>query len=354
MSATIDLRFRVQMRTIEWMESPEGGAIVLLDQRLLPLRNEEIVVDSIERLIIAIKNLSVRGAPALGVTGALGVALILAEQIRKKWSQEKRDAEIHNLRNARPTAVNLAWGVDQVIPLLVSESPQINFEKVLAAARELSNQDESANHAMGKLGADFLLKSLGDRPLTILTHCNTGTLATTAWGTALGVIRELHSRGKIKEVFVDETRPLLQGSRLTAFELQTYGIPYRILPDGAAASAIFSGLIDAALIGADRIALNGDSANKIGSLGIALAAHTAKIPFLVVAPESTVDRKTLSGADIEIEFRGDEEVVNFAGVAIAPPGSKTYNPAFDVTPAQYISGIVTEKKIYYPQQGETL
>lgn len=342
------------MRTIEWLETPEGGAIVLLDQRLLPLRSQEIVIDSIAELIVAIKNLSVRGAPALGVTGALGVALILVEQVRKNWSQEKRDEEIEHLRNARPTAVNLAWGVAQVTPLLLSESPQINFEQVLAAAQELAKEDESANHAMGKLGADFLLKTLGDRSLTILTHCNTGTLATTAWGTALGVIRELHSRGKITEVFVDETRPLLQGSRLTAFELHTYAIPYRILPDGAAATAIISGLIDAALIGADRIARNGDSANKIGSLGVALAAHAAKIPFLVVAPESTVDRNTLSGAEIEIEFRGDEEVVSFAGVAIAPPGSKTYNPAFDITPASYITGIVTEKKIYFPQQGEVL
>jgi methylthioribose-1-phosphate isomerase len=207
---------------------------------------------------------------------------------------------------------------------------------------------------MGKLGASYLLEKCGTRKLRILTHCNTGSLATSDWGTALGVIRELSEQGYIEEVFADETRPLLQGSRLTAWELSEAGINYRILPDGAAASALFSGLIDAVLIGADRIARNGDSANKIGSLGVAVAAKERGIPFLVVAPESTIDRSLASGAEIEIEFRADSEVTHFAGKAVAPLGAKSYNPAFDVTLARYITAIVTEKCVYNLVAGDKL
>ena len=207
---------------------------------------------------------------------------------------------------------------------------------------------------MGNLGADWLIKSLGNKPMVLLTHCNTGQLATAGTGTALGVIRELHNRGLVEEVYADETRPLLQGSRLTAWELMKLGIPHRIEPDGAAAMAILSGRIDAALIGADRIAKNGDAANKIGSLSVALACHAAGIPFLVVAPESTVDRSMESGKEIHIEIRGDEELTHFNGIQIAPIGTKTFNPAFDVTPAKYISAVITELKAYEIQKGETL
>ncbi len=208
--------------------------------------------------------------------------------------------------------------------------------------------------SMGKLGAAYLLEKCGTRKLRILTHCNTGSLATSDWGTALGVIRELSDQGYIEEVFADETRPLLQGSRLTAWELSEAGINYRILPDGAAASALFSGLIDAVLIGADRIARNGDSANKIGSLGVAVAAKESGVPFLVVAPESTIDRSLASGDEIEIEFRADSEVTHFAGKAVAPVGAKSYNPAFDVTLARYITAIVTEKCVYNLVAGDEL
>jgi methylthioribose-1-phosphate isomerase len=168
------------------------------------------------------------------------------------------------------------------------------------------------------------------------------------------MIHELNNRGKVREVFADETRPLLQGARLTAWELAQLGIPYRILPDGAAASALFSGLIDAVAIGADRIARNGDAANKIGSLAVAVAAHEVGVPFFVVAPESTVDRTIASGSEIEIEFRDDREVTQFAGVQTAPTGSRTYNPAFDVTPARYITAVVTEKRVYRVNEGESL
>ncbi|OIQ74033.1 methylthioribose-1-phosphate isomerase [mine drainage metagenome] len=206
---------------------------------------------------------------------------------------------------------------------------------------------------MGELGADWLLARLGDRKLRLLTHCNTGTLATTGWGTALGVIRELASRGRIEMVYVDETRPLLQGARLTAWELTKDGIPHMVAPDGAAASTIMRGLVDAALIGADRVAANGDTANKIGSVGVALACADAGIPFLVVAPESTVDLNTLHGADIEIELRGEEEVLNFAGVRTAPLASKGFNPAFDVTPARLITAFVCESVVLEIANGQT-
>ena len=336
------------MRTIAWIEK-DGGAISLLDQRLLPQQASEMVVTDYKSLILAIKELAVRGAPALGVAGALGVALIARTAERDSWSADRRDKAIAELRAARPTAVNLAWGVDQVLPLIERGSSD-----VLHRALEIATDDAKANREMGRRGADFLLAKTGKKQLRVLTHCNTGALATTEWGTAFGVIRELHHRGAIIEVFADETRPLLQGSRLTAWELSEAKIPYRILPDGAAASALFSGQIDAVLIGADRIARNGDSANKIGSLGVAVAAAAVDVPFLVVAPESTVDRTLATGQEIEIEFRADSEVTHVAGREVAPHGSRTYNPAFDVTPARYITAVVTEANVYEVGKGVSL
>jgi methylthioribose-1-phosphate isomerase len=336
------------VRTITWSET-NGGSIHLLDQTKLPGLIDELVIRDPRELIGAIQRLSVRGAPALGVAGALGVALILRNAEAENWSKDAIAKSILELKNARPTAVNLAWGVSQVEPLIEGGS-----KKVLDKALELAKEDAESCREMGRIGADYLIEKLGKKKLRILTHCNTGALATTEWGTALGVVRELHSRGLIEEVFADETRPLLQGSRLTAWELAQAGIPYRILPDGAAASALFSGLIDAVLIGADRIARNGDSANKIGSLSVAVAASEVAVPFLVVAPESTVDRNIESGEHIEIEFRSDSEVTTFAGVDTAPAGSKTYNPAFDVTPARYITAVVTDKKVYRVKDGEAL
>jgi methylthioribose-1-phosphate isomerase len=336
------------VRTITWSET-NGGSIHLLDQTKLPGSIDELVIRDPRELIGAIQRLSVRGAPALGVAGALGVALILRNAEAENWSKDAIAKSILELKNARPTAVNLAWGVSQVEPLIEGGS-----KKVLDKALELAKEDAESCREMGRIGADYLIEKLGKNKLRILTHCNTGALATTEWGTALGVVRELHSRGLIEEVFADETRPLLQGSRLTAWELAQAGIPFRILPDGAAASALFSGLIDAVLIGADRIARNGDSANKIGSLSVAVAASQVAVPFLVVAPESTVDRNIESGEHIEIEFRSDSEVTTFAGVNIAPAGSETYNPAFDVTPARYITAVVTDKKVYRVKDGEAL
>ena len=340
------------MRTISWRDE-SGGFVRLLDQTKLPQIAEEIDIKNHTELISAIKSLAVRGAPALGVAGAMGVALIVKNAESENWSASTREKAIADLRNARPTAVNLAWGVDQAMKVISDGSAA-----VLRRALEIADEDAKANRAMGKRGGDFLsgllLSKSKSNQLRLLTHCNTGALATTEWGTALGVIRDLFDRGLVSEVFADETRPLLQGSRLTAWELSQLSIPYRILPDGAAASAIFSGLIDAVLIGADRIAKNGDTANKIGSLAVAVAAAARNVPFLVVAPESTIDRTLKTGEEIEIEFRSDTEVTQISGKEIAPVGSKSYNPAFDVTPAQYITAIITEKAVYQPMSGEML
>jgi len=330
---------------IEWKENK----IILLDQTALPVAENYIAYDSIAELIVAIQRLVVRGAPALGVTGAYGVVLAMDEAERNGLSAVQLEKNIDALRDARPTAVNLAWAVEKIRKHVTS-----GRDAVMAAAQELASEDKQSSTDMGNIGADWLINKLGAKPLTLLTHCNTGSLATTGTGTALGVIKEMYKRGYVKEVFADETRPLLQGSRLTAWELMKSEIPYRIEPDGAAAMAILSGRIDAALIGADRIAKNGDSANKIGSLSVALACHAAGIPFLVVAPESTVDRSISTGKEIHIEIRGDEELTHFKGLQVAPIGAKTFNPAFDVTPAEYISAVITELKAYEIAKGQTL
>ena len=330
---------------IEWKENK----IILLDQTELPVSENYIAYDEIAAFITAIQKLVVRGAPALGVAGAYGVVLAMDEASRKGLSADQLKKNIDALRDARPTAVNLAWAVEKIRKHVAS-----GRDAVLAAAQELASEDKQSSTDMGNIGADWLINKLGAKPLTLLTHCNTGSLATTGTGTALGVVKEMHKRGFVKEVYADETRPLLQGSRLTAWELMKSDIPYRIEPDGAAAMAILSGRIDAALIGADRIAKNGDSANKIGSLSVALACHAAGIPFLVVAPESTVDRSIKTGSEIHIEIRGDEELTHFKGIQVAPNGAKTFNPAFDVTPAKYISAVITEKQSYEIAEGQTL
>ena len=215
-------------------------------------------------------------------------------------------------------------------------------------------EDEAANRELSRRGADWILANTTTRPLRILTHCNTGSLATTAWGTALGIIRELHLRGDVEQVYADETRPLLQGSRLTSWELTQDQIPHVIQSDGAAASTILRSLVDVAIIGADRIARNGDTANKIGSVSVALACHVAGIPFVVAAPSSTVDLSTASGDEIEIELRDGSEVTSIGGVQVAPAGAQGFNPAFDVTPARFISAIVTEHAVVQPSAESTV
>ena len=333
------------IRPVIWAD----GKIRLLDQTTLPLEETEVVCEDIDTLVDAIQRLVVRGAPALGVVGGYGVALAITQGHKEGWDEPQLYQEILRVRNARPTAVNLAWGVDQVI-----DSVSEGLERVLGLAHKLSAEDEQANRKLSEHGADWILRVTGKSKLRVLTHCNTGSLATSTWGTALGIIRELHSRGAIEIVYADETRPLLQGSRLTAWELHKDKINYLVQSDGAAARTIMRGLVDFAVIGADRIAKNGDTANKIGSLGVALACKEAGIPFMVAAPSSTVDLSYENGDEIEIELRSPEEVTNLHGVQIAPELEKGFNPAFDVTPGRFISAVVTELGVAETNKGETV
>ncbi|MFG1944354.1 S-methyl-5-thioribose-1-phosphate isomerase [Nonomuraea sp. NPDC048826] len=312
------------MRTIDWVE----GAVELIDQTRLPDACVTLRVDTVDELIAAIRRLSVRGAPALGVAGALGVVLARGDL----------DA-VARLRAARPTAVNLAWGVDRAAAR-IPEGP----EAVLETALRIRDDDIAACHAMGERGADLLE---GDR-LRLMTVCNTGGLACVERCTALGVAQTLHERGRLAEVLALETRPLLQGARLTAWELARMGAPHRLVTDGAGPYLLARGGVDAVLIGADRIAANGDTANKIGSYALALGAARAGVPFIVVAPESTIDPATPSGEHIEIEDRGADEVVAFRGARVAPEGTGALNPAFDVTPHDLITAIVTERRVIRP------
>lgn len=334
-----------EIRAVRW----DGQAIVLIDQTLLPQRETTMVCDTVDALVDAIVRLVVRGAPALGTVGGYGVALAMRQGEREGWDRQDLDRAIDRIRDARPTAVNLAWGVDRVHPFV-----DAGIDAVLAEAERIAVEDEEANRELSRKGADWILANTTQRPLRILTHCNTGALATTAWGTALGIIRELHERDEVEVVHADETRPLLQGSRLTSWELMHDGIPHVVQADSAAASTILRGLIDVAIIGADRIARNGDTANKIGSVGVALACADAGVPFVVAAPSSTVDLATDSGDDIEIELRDGEELVTFAGERVAPDAARGYNPAFDVTPARLISAIVTEKAVIEPGEDITV
>jgi methylthioribose-1-phosphate isomerase len=311
-------------RCIDWQD----GAVVLVDQTLLPAEERWLRVTDVEALVECIRRLAVRGAPALGAAGALGVALAA-------YTGADVPAAAERLRTARPTAVNLARGVDRALSRLPAGSAAVLAEAHAVLAEEAAN-----GRAMGARGADLLNLLCPPRPLRLLTHCNTGWLAAVEWGTALGVIAALHERGRVERVYADETRPLLQGARLTSYELNGLGIDHRVVVDGAGPSLLARDMVDAVVVGADRIAANGDVANKIGTYPLALAAARAGKPFVVVAPESTVDDATPTGKDIPIEERAASEV--------APAGTPAYNPAFDVTPRDLITAIVTERRVLRP------
>lgn len=330
------------IQAVTWVSTP-APALRLLDQTRLPADEVYLEATTVDGVVDAIERLVVRGAPALGAVGAYGVAVAAAQAGREGWSAARLDGEIDRIREARPTAVNLAVGVDRTRTHVLD-----GVDAVVAEATALFDEDVAANRRLSALGADWIADRVANRPIRVLTHCNSGSLATTAWGTGLGVVRELHSRGLLGLVYVDETRPLLQGSRLTAWELSHDGIDHLIQVDSAAASTILRGLADVAIIGADRIADNGDTANKIGSVGVALACAAAGIPFVVAAPSTTVDPTTPCGDAIAIESRDSAEVTAFAGVTTAPTSSVGFNPAFDVTPARLIGAIVTELGVVEP------
>jgi len=324
-------------RTLEW----DDGTIVTIDQVLLPHEESWLRISSLDDLITAIKRLSIRGAPALGGAGALGVALLARAH---PADPDRVRAEAERLASARPTAVNLRWGVERALARL-----DAGPDAVLAEALAVLDEDVAANVEASRKGADLIESLVPGRPLRLLTHCNAGRLATVGWGTALGVVWHLHQRGLVEYVLADETRPLLQGARLTAYELAEAGVPYRVCPDSAAAAAMSLGMVDAVVVGADRVTANGDVANKIGTYPVALAAARHRVPFIVVAPESTVDEATPSGAAIHIEQRDPAEVTQFAGVAVAPKGADAFNPAFDVTPNDLVTAIVTEGRVWRPR-----
>ncbi|GGK78944.1 S-methyl-5-thioribose-1-phosphate isomerase [Mangrovihabitans endophyticus] len=325
-------------RTLDW----DHGVVVTVDQSLLPQRHRRLRLGSVDELIDAITRLAIRGAPALGAAGALGVALSAHTHRHGGRCDEaavRRDAE--RLTAARPTAVNLAWGVRRALTRL-ADGP----DAVLDEARLVLSEDETANLAAAQRAAALIRRLCPDRPLRLLTHCHTGRLATVAHGTALGAIRELAGAGRVLEVLAGETRPLLQGARLTSWELAEAGIAYRLCVDSAGPAAIVSGAVDCVVVGADRVAANGDTANKIGTLSVALAARHAGIPLVVVAPRSTIDPAAAHGGDIPVEERDPHEVTHFAGRPVAPPGARVFNPAFDVTPASLITAVVTEDGVF--------
>lgn len=333
------------MRTIDWVD----GKVRLIDQTRLPMEEVWLSLDSVEDLAEAISSLRVRGAPALGVAGALGVAL--AARLARENGEDigeaiSRAAEL--LAATRPTAVNLRWGIDRVRKIYDPAKPE-SVDALIKEARSMVAEDEEINRRLGEVGADLLKP--GSR---VMTHCNAGALACVAHGTAISVVEAAYRRGLITEVTATETRPLLQGSRLTAWELGRMGVAHRVTIDSGAAGLISSGEIDAVVTGADRIAANGDVANKVGTYALALAAKAKGIPFIVAAPISTIDFDTPDGGAIPIELRSESEVLEMNGVRLAPEGTKAYNPAFDVTPAEFVSAIVTEAGVARPDELRSL
>ncbi len=336
------------IRTIEWVD----GILHLIDQRQLPEESVVFRCSDHRDVEFAIKDMVVRGAPAIGATAAYGVYLASLEffdQPKETYLSKMKEATLF-LEKARPTAVNLSWAIRRMLTV-IDDNRELSAEEISAALKEeadrILEEDVETNREMARVGNEIV-----PQEATILTHCNTGALATAGWGTALGVVREAHASGKSIFVYADETRPRLQGAKLTGWELVQEQIPSKLIADGAAAFLMQQGKIDLILVGADRIASNGDTSNKIGTYMLATVAKAHSVPMYVVAPTSTIDFDIDSGADIPIEERSADEVKRIGETLITPDEMEVYNPAFDVTPAELITGIVTEKKILYPPYGE--
>src|SRR5271157_572296 len=339
------------IKTLEWT----NAGVRFIDQTKLPTEETYVTCKSYEEVAEAIRTMIVRGAPALGVTAAMGVALGIRDSQAANHEGLKRDFDhiCEVLAATRPTAVNLFWGIRRMRAKFeqLSAQPVRDIKReLIAEAQRMLVEDLAANRAMGKHGAVLLPASGG-----ILTHCNAGALATCGdYGTALGVIRAAVESGKKLQVFADETRPVLQGSRLTAWELMKDDIPTTLIADNMAGAMMRQGKIDAVVVGADRIAANGDVANKIGTYTVAVLAKEHGIPFYVAAPFSTIDLETADGSGIPIEQRASREVTHLAGKQIAPDGVSVENPAFDVTPARYVTAIITERGVVRAPYGESL
>jgi len=335
------------VKTIEW----RAGAVRMIDQRLLPTREVIRTYRDYRGVADAIRKMVIRGAPAIGVAAAMGVALGIrgtsGERARKRFAEVAKA-----LRATRPTAVNLAWAVERMGRVLdgnLSLNPKQLFSRMRDEARAIYDEDVAANRALGRFGAALL----GD-PATVLTHCNAGALATAGYGTALGVVRAAREAGKRIEVIADETRPFLQGSRLTAWELRKDRIPVTVIADNMAATMLADGRVQCVIVGTDRTAANGDVANKIGTYPLAVMARRHGVPFYVAAPLSSIDLNCPSGDAIPIEERSASEVTRFAGKQVAPRGVAAFNPAFDVTPADLVTAIITERGVAYPPYRKSL
>jgi len=325
----------------------DGTALWAIDQTALPWEERRLELRTAEDVAAAIRSLAIRGAPLIGVAAAHGIVL----ELSRDPTLETLERACGLLRDARPTAVNLAWAVDRMHSAIRThdQSGADLFSIALREARRIDAEEEAASNAIAAHGADLLADSR-----RILTHCNTGALAAPGRGTALAVIAELADRGSLEGVLATESRPLLQGARLTTYELAALGIPHELIVDSAAAGLIAAGAVDAVIVGCDRVAANGDVANKVGTYGLALAAHAAGIPFVVAGPTSTVDLSTPDGAHIAIEERDPGEVRAAAGQPLTPAGTRCRNPAFDVTPAALVTALVTERGIVRSPGSEAL
>lgn len=344
--------FNSKIRTIQWEASennPLSGCSRMVDQTLFPQRFEYVEIKTVEQMYDAILTMIVRGAPAIGIAGAHGVALAaieLAKTISDKVEFLKElDKKADYLKSSRPTAVNLMWAVDIQMNLAKSSDAQVEeiVKELIRNGVKLENEDIEINKMIGYYGAQVVPKSA-----TILTHCNAGALATVGYGTALGVVRSAYANDNTIQVFADETRPRQQGARITTLELVMDGIPVTLITDGMCSYFMKKNMIDMVVVGADRIAANGDSANKIGTYTVAIAAKYHNIPFYIAAPLSTIDVKIETGEEIVIEERSHDEVTHINGETVCAQGVKVINPGFDVTPAELITGIITEVGILKP------
>jgi len=343
-----------KVETVRWVGDVDGQ-LKLIDQTLLPLECREIACGTLEDVWEAIKMLRVRGAPAIGIAAAYGVCVGLQPFAAADHDSffDRLDEVLKYLATSRPTAVNLFWALDRMRKRADTQREKTSIRELrsvlLEEAREIHEEDRRMCHEIGRVGAELLNDGQG-----VLTHCNAGGLATAEYGTALSVFFTAQDQGKHVHVFVDETRPLLQGSRLTAWELTQRGIDATLICDSMAAQVMREGKIQAVITGADRIAANGDSANKIGTYSVAVLARAHDIPFYIAAPSSTFDLSIASGAEIPIEERASEEITHGFGRQTAPDGIAVYNPAFDVTPAELITAIITERGLIEPVSVATI
>jgi methylthioribose-1-phosphate isomerase len=338
---------QVAVKTIEW----RGDSVRMIDQRLLPAREVIRTYRDYKAVAEAIRSMVIRGAPAIGVAAAMGVVLgikgFAGARARSRFAQVAR-----TLKATRPTAVNLAWAIDRMEHVLednLALSATELFRRMKREALAIYEEDIAANQALGRFGASLL-----DSPSVVLTHCNAGALATAGYGTALGVVRAARQAGKRIEVFADETRPFLQGSRLTAWELHKDHIPVTVIADNMAGTVLHAGRVSCVIVGTDRTAANGDVANKIGTYPLAVLARRHGVPFYVAAPLSSIDLTCPDGASIPIEQRSPSEISQFGGKRITPKGVAIFNPAFDITPAELVTAIITERGIALPPFDKSL